>query len=53
VNACCSLPAGVTARPMPELPAIHYHVFHLERTLPRSVAELRRILLSNADRWKD
>lgn len=52
VNACCRLPAGVTARPIPELPAIHYHVFHLERALPKPAAELRRTLLSHADRWK-
>jgi LysR family transcriptional regulator, low CO2-responsive transcriptional regulator len=53
VNACCHLPAGVTARPIPELPAIHYRIFHLERRLPKPVGELKRILLSNADQWQD
>jgi DNA-binding transcriptional LysR family regulator len=53
VNACCRLPAGVTARPIPELPIIHYQILHLERTLPKPVAEFKRILLSKADKWKE
>ena len=52
VNDCCHLPPGVTSRPIPELPAIHYQIFHLERTLPRPVADLKHTLLSNASRWK-
>jgi DNA-binding transcriptional LysR family regulator len=52
VNACCHLPPGVVSRPVPELPAIHYQVFHLQRTLAKPVAELKHTLLSNANRWK-
>jgi LysR family transcriptional regulator, low CO2-responsive transcriptional regulator len=53
VNACCRLPAGLAARPIPQLPAIHYQIFHLERTLPPPVADLKRLLLANANRWRE
>jgi DNA-binding transcriptional LysR family regulator len=52
VNACCRLPKGVVARPIPELPSLQYHVFHLPRSQPDMVNELKHALLSSADDWK-
>jgi len=52
VNACCRPPKGVATRPIPELPSVQYHVFHLPRPLPDRVSRLRSALLSRADDWK-
>ncbi len=52
VNACCRLPKGVVARPMPELPALQYYLFHLERSLPKAAVALRQSLLEFGDSWK-
>ncbi len=52
VNACCRLPAGVVARPMPELPAIQFHIFHTRKNLSHAAMELRKLLLASADAWK-
>jgi DNA-binding transcriptional LysR family regulator len=53
VNSCARLPAGVVARPMPELPVIDYQVFHIDRTLPVPAADLKRTLLRSAELWKE
>lgn len=53
VNACCRMPAGVTSRPMPELPSLQYYVFHLDKALPKAVVELKKNLLDHGDAWKD
>ena len=53
VNACCRLPKGVVARPMPEFPSQQYYLFHRERPLQRSVDDLKRALLERANAWKD
>jgi DNA-binding transcriptional LysR family regulator len=53
VNACCRMPAGVTSRPMPELPSLQYYVFHLDKALPKAVVELKKNLLDHRDAWKD
>jgi DNA-binding transcriptional LysR family regulator len=53
VNACCRLPKGVVAIPLPELPSLHYRCFHL-RGMPKSsnAAKLRAALIAHADSWK-
>jgi DNA-binding transcriptional LysR family regulator len=52
VNACCRLPAGVFARPMPELPSIQYHIFHSRKPLAPAASDLKKALLASADAWK-
>lgn len=52
VNACCKIPAGVTVRPLPELPAVQYHLFHLRKPLSKGAEELKASLLREADSWK-
>lgn len=52
VNACCRLPKGVVTRPMPELPSIHYSIFHLNRKLSPPVKALKDALIANANAWK-
>lgn len=52
VNACCRMPRGVVARPMPELPSLEYFVFHLDRPLSNAAAELKQRLLAFGDSWK-
>lgn len=32
VNSMVTLPPGLVSRPMPQLPAVHYHLFHLKGT---------------------
>ena len=51
VNDCCRLPSGVVLRPVPEMPQITYHVFHLARGLPKRAALLKKALLEHADAW--
>ncbi|MFN7971029.1 MAG: LysR family transcriptional regulator [Acidobacteriota bacterium] len=42
VNDTCRLPRGTVARPIPELPALHYHVLHRARVpLSPAAAALR------------
>jgi DNA-binding transcriptional LysR family regulator len=52
VNACCRMPRGVVARPMPELPSLEYFVFHLDKPLSKAAAELKQRLLAFGDSWK-
>lgn len=52
VNACCKIPPGVAVRPLPELPAVQYHVFHGRQPLPRRAEELKAALLHAGDAWK-
>ncbi|HET7925079.1 MAG TPA: LysR family transcriptional regulator substrate-binding protein [Rhodanobacteraceae bacterium] len=52
VNECCRMPAGVVARPMPELPAVQYHLFHARKGLPDGATALKGALLQTADDWK-
>lgn len=52
VNACCRIPVGVVARPMPELPALQYFVFHRKGRLSDAALTLKQTLLAHADGWK-
>lgn len=52
VNACCRLPAGVVARPLPELPQIQFHLFHSRKVLSRPAADLKTHLLRSAEAWR-
>jgi DNA-binding transcriptional LysR family regulator len=46
VNACCRLPPGLVARPLPELPRTVYRLLYRPGALRRSaVASLREALL--------
>lgn len=46
VNEFCAIPRGLAARPLKELPRIHYHVFHLVGAAKDGPAErLKKILL--------
>jgi DNA-binding transcriptional LysR family regulator len=53
VNACCRLPPGVAGRPMPELPALQYYVFHRNRSLAAGAEALKATLLASADAWQE
>ncbi|MEG3789392.1 LysR family transcriptional regulator [Lysobacter sp. CCNWLW3] len=52
VNACCRLPAGVAGRPIPELPALQYFLFHRNGGLSKAAANLKQSLAGHADAWK-
>ena len=52
VNACCRMPTGVIAKPMPELPALQYFVFSRKNKLSSAVQTLKQNLLSQANAWK-
>lgn len=52
VNACCRMPAGVAARPIPDLPALQYFVFHRQGALPSAADNLRRQLIDHANAWR-
>ncbi len=52
VNACCRLPSGVVARPIPELPSVQFHLFHSRKALNPATRELKETLLASADAWK-
>ena len=51
VNACCRIPSGVVARPIPDLPALQYYVFSRSRKLPRAAQALKETLLASAHHW--
>ncbi|WP_437877731.1 LysR family transcriptional regulator [Sorangium sp. So ce513] len=52
VNACCRLPRGLVARPMPELPRRVFHVVHRRGgELQGAPAELRDTLLAHGAAW--
>lgn len=51
VNACCRIPAGVTSRPVPELPHLQYFLFHRSGGLAGAAAHLRQSLIEQADAW--
>lgn len=53
VNACCRMPAGVVARPIPELPALQYSLFSRQEGASGAAAALKDTLLSHADAWRD
>jgi DNA-binding transcriptional LysR family regulator len=48
VNDFCRLPAGVTARPLPEIPAVRYHVLHRRQAALAPAAERLRQLIVEA-----
>jgi DNA-binding transcriptional LysR family regulator len=52
VNACCRIPTGLTTRPMPELPAIQYHLIYRKEGLSGAASELRQNLAAHADAWR-
>lgn len=51
VNACCRIPTGVVAKPMPELPALQFVVFSRKGALPDAANALREQLLAHGDDW--
>ncbi len=51
VNGCCTLPRGLVARPIRELPTVRYVTF--TRPEPRAdAAELVRMLVRHAEAWR-
>ncbi len=53
VNACCRLPRGLVARPLPELPRRSYSVIRRRDAVLEGVtAELRRVILAHAAAWQ-
>lgn len=52
VNACCHIPAGLVARPIPELPTVQYHLIHRRESMPAGVIALREQLRSHAEAWR-
>ncbi len=51
VNSICDIPTGLVARPLNELPRIHYHIFHLSGSANSgSVAELKKLLLTKVEK---
>lgn len=52
VNACCRIPAGLTSRPIPELPSIQYHLIHRKNGVNGATSALKQTLLSHADGWR-
>lgn len=53
VNACCRIPAGVVARPMPELPALQYLIFSQKEGVSGAASALKKNLLASANAWKE
>lgn len=53
INAHCKLPKGIITIPIPELPSLRYHCFHL-RGLAKSqgVMRLRTLLVEHGDAWR-
>jgi DNA-binding transcriptional LysR family regulator len=53
VNACCRLPRGLVARPLPELPRQRYFVIRRRRAPANGAGErLARALLAAGDAWR-
>jgi LysR family transcriptional regulator, low CO2-responsive transcriptional regulator len=53
VNACCRLPRGLVARPLPELPRRTYRVIRRrDAALEGATAELHRRLLAHGADWQ-
>ena len=48
VNGSCRVPEGLVARPLRELPSLHYHLFHRKGVLSKSVRTLKELLLKYA-----
>jgi DNA-binding transcriptional LysR family regulator len=54
VNACCNIPRSLVAIPVPELPAIRFHTFHLKgQALEGEMERLHGLLVEYGDRWRD
>lgn len=53
VNACCRIPAGVVARPMPELPALQYLILSRREGVSGAASALKKNLLATANAWKE
>lgn len=51
VNACCRVPAGVTTRPLTELPALQYMVFSRREGVTGPAQALRQTMLTHAEAW--
>ena len=50
-NACCRMPAGVSSRPVTELPSLQYFVFSRETKLSPAAGALKQNLLNHANAW--
>lgn len=49
VNSICTVPRGLVARKLQELPEVHYHLFHLRGTAKSgAVSELKQTLLAKS-----
>jgi DNA-binding transcriptional LysR family regulator len=51
VNACCRTPAGVSSRPIAELPSLQYFAFSRETKLTPAAQALKESLIHHADAW--
>jgi DNA-binding transcriptional LysR family regulator len=53
VSGFCRLPPGVVARPLPELPARTYHLFHRRGgTRTQAQTALRRVVFDACRAWR-
>jgi DNA-binding transcriptional LysR family regulator len=53
VNACCRLPRGLVARPVPALPRRTYSLIRRRDAAPSAAsAELWKVVLAHADAWQ-
>ena len=54
VNSCCHIPAGLTGRPLPELPKVRYQIVRRARVRQHAGVEtLRTLLLETAYSWRE
>ena len=53
VNACCNIPKGFVAVPLPDLPSLSFHIFHLRgQSREGDWLLLKNALLEWRDAWK-
>lgn len=53
VNACCNIPTALVAIPLPELPALVYHVVERRNGWMRPAAgQLKQALLTQGQSWQ-
>ncbi len=53
VNAYCNIPKGLVALPLPELPGLRFHVFHLQGQLVEGeLARLKKLVIDHCEHWK-
>ncbi len=53
VNEYCRLPKGLVGIPLPELPGLKFHVFHLRgQTVEGEYVRFRKLLIDSGNAWK-